>query len=227
MKEIKLKQLEKSFEEGLVSKKEYEKKKKEIEEMPEPKREVEEDIKEAKLKSDKMLIVIVIIIVLVFAFIFGSRYFTPEPPKTIDELHEFNIKGKLKPDQGYLYNDVYSFVKFEDLWYTQLTSPKGTRLYDMQFRYGPRGVGDINIDGTLNTDLFNNAADYYVTFNPTGNALQGEDIELKDNDKKIYLETNEINSIIMHIMSANCIIIHDPQPLPLINFYKKKQPWVW
>jgi len=23
------------------------------------------------------------------------------------------------------------------------------------------------------------------------------------------------------------VIIHDPQPLPLIKFYKKKQPWVW
>ena len=169
MKEIKLKQLEKSLEEGLISKKEYEKQKKEIEERPEPKREVEEDIKEAKLKSDKTLIVIAIIVVLVFAFIFGLRYFTPKPPETIEELHELNLKGKLKEEQGYLYNDVYSFVKFDDLWYVQLVSPKGTRFYNIQFRYGPRELEDINIGGTLNTKLFNDAKEYYVTFNPTGN----------------------------------------------------------
>jgi trehalose synthase len=23
------------------------------------------------------------------------------------------------------------------------------------------------------------------------------------------------------------VIIHDPQPLPLIKFYKKRQPWIW
>ena len=170
MKGKKLKELEESFESKIITKEEYIKKKKEIESMPEEKREVaKEEVKEIKLKSDKTLIVAVIIILLVFTFIFGLKYFKPELPGTIDELHELNLKGKLKPEQGYLYNDVYSFVKFEDLWYIQLISPRGTRLYNIQFRYGPRELEDLKIGGTLNTKLFNDATEYYVTFNPTGN----------------------------------------------------------
>ena len=170
MFENKFKQLEKSFEEGLINKKEFEKKKKELQNLPEPKRKVEEETKESKLTSDKSLIVAVILLILLFAFIFITiRYFNPDPPGTIDELHEFNLLGKLKPEQGYIYNEVYSFVKFEDLWYTQLLSPKGTRLYDIQFRYGPKELEDITIGGTLNIQLFNDAQQYYVTFNPAGN----------------------------------------------------------
>lgn len=169
MKHLKLKELDKSLEDGIISKKEYEKKKKEIEEMPEEKIEEKEEVKGVKLKSDRILIVGVIIIVLLFGIVFGLRYFTQEQPETIDDLHELNLKGKLKEEQGYLYKDVYSFVKFDNLWYTQFKSPKGTRLYDIQFRYGPREVEDITIKGSLNTELLNRVTEYYVTFNPTGN----------------------------------------------------------
>ncbi|MAE42172.1 hypothetical protein CMO93_00240 [Candidatus Woesearchaeota archaeon] len=171
MKEIKLKELEKSLESGIISKEEYKKKKKEIEEMPEEKQEKpkEEPQEEPKLKSDKILLIGIAIIVTLFAAFFGYRFLIEEPPTTIDELHEWNLKGKLKLDQGYLYQDVYSFVKFDDVWYTQFKSPQGSRFYDIQFRYGPKQVEGIRIKGSLDIDLFNNATEYYVTFNPTGN----------------------------------------------------------
>ena len=92
MKHLKLKALEKSYEEGLLNEDEYEKKKKEIEDMPEDKVEKleEEEVKDVKLKSDKILIVIIIIIVALFVAIFGLRYLTQEEPKTIDDLHSLN-----------------------------------------------------------------------------------------------------------------------------------------
>jgi hypothetical protein len=166
-----LKDLDKSLEEGFISKTEYEKKKKEIEVMPQKKVEEKEkpktkDVK-VELKSDRTLITVAVMIILVFAIVLGSKYIVPEPPGTIDELHEFNLKGKLKPDRGYIYNS-YSFVKLEDLWYTQLLSPSGSRLYDIQFRYGPREVEDIGINGKLDSKIFNDAEEYYVTFNPSG-----------------------------------------------------------
>ncbi len=171
MKDIKLKKLQEIYKHGLITAEEYEKKKREIDEMPEEKQEEskEEEAKEVKLKSDKTLIIGAIIIILLFGAVFGSRFLgQQERPETIDELHELNFKGKLKKDQGYLYDEVYSFVKFDNLWYAQLVSPKGTRLYNIQFRYGPREVDDIKIIGSLNTKLLNNATEYYVTFNPTG-----------------------------------------------------------
>ena len=53
------------------------------------------------------------------------------------------------------------------------------------------------------------------------NALQGGPIDLSE-IKKIFIETNENFSSYTHI-NHDLVIIHDPQPLPLINFYKKKQ----
>ena len=69
--------------------------------------------------------------------------------------------------------------------------------------------------------------DFFNVTKKFHNSLQGENIVLSENKKRIYMECNETNSIIMHIDFADCIIIHDPQPLPLINFYEKKQPWIW
>ena len=169
MKEIKLQELEKSYESGLITKEEYEKQKGEIENMQEEKIEEKgEEEKETKFKSDKALIIGIILIIVVFGIVFSLKYFfAQEKPETIEDLHALNLKGKLKDDQGYLYKGVYSFVKFDDLWYTQMVSPKGTRFYNIQFRYGPKEVEQIKTSGALNTELFNNASEYYVTFNPT------------------------------------------------------------
>jgi hypothetical protein len=183
MKEIKLKKLEESYESGSISKEEYEKKRKEIEEMPEEKtenKEGNEEVKEVKIWSDKILIIGVILVLLLFAALFSLRYLPQERPETIDELHEFNLMGKLKPEQGYIYNNVYSFVKFEDLWYTQFVSPQGSRLYNIQFRYGPRDIENIRIGGSLDLNLFNNATDYYATFNPTGNNFSAVALAVSD-----------------------------------------------
>jgi len=161
MKDVKLKKLQEIRERDLITTEEYEKKKMEIEDMPKEKiEETKEDAKEVKLKSDKTLIIGAIIIMLLFVgATFGLRYLGQERPETIDEMHELNFEGKLKKDQGYLYDGVYSFVKFDGLWYAQLVSPQGTRLYNIQFRYGPREVENIKIEGTLNTEILNNATE--------------------------------------------------------------------
>ena len=58
------------------------------------------------------------------------------------------------------------------------------------------------------------------------NALQGNSVNLTDMKKKLYVQANEDFSTYSHI-THDCVIIHDPQPLPLIEFYPRKQPWVW
>ncbi len=58
------------------------------------------------------------------------------------------------------------------------------------------------------------------------NALQGNSVNLTDIKKKLYVQANEDFSTYSHI-SHDCVIIHDPQPLPLIQFYPRKQPWIW
>ncbi len=68
--------------------------------------------------------------------------------------------------------------------------------------------------------------DFFTITKKFHNALQGEKINFSELKKSIYLETNEEFSVYTHI-NHDCVIIHDPQPLPLINFYRKLQPWIW
>ena len=58
------------------------------------------------------------------------------------------------------------------------------------------------------------------------NALQGGSINLSQIKKKIYLDINEEFAGYTYL-NYDCVVIHDPQPLPLIKFYKKHQPWIW
>ena len=87
----------------------------------------------------------------------------------MEDLHILNLKGKLKPEQGYVYKGVYSFVTLDNLWYTQLTSSKGTKIFSLALRYSPRDLENITIEGNLNGEFFNNKSEFYYTFNATGN----------------------------------------------------------
>lgn len=68
--------------------------------------------------------------------------------------------------------------------------------------------------------------DFFTVTKKFHNALQGEKINLTKLKKSLFQQTNENFSIYSHI-SHDCVIIHDPQPLPLIRCQKKLQPWIW
>ena len=59
------------------------------------------------------------------------------------------------------------------------------------------------------------------------NALQGGSLELSDRTKSIYMGINQEYAGFTHLNLYDCLVIHDPQPLPLISFYRKRQPWIW
>lgn len=58
------------------------------------------------------------------------------------------------------------------------------------------------------------------------NGLQGSGAYLSKKEKETYLETNRRFSIFTHL-DHDLVIVHDPQPLALIKFYKKSQPWIF
>ena len=69
--------------------------------------------------------------------------------------------------------------------------------------------------------------DFFSITKKMHNALQGEEINLSERKMKIYEEVIYENAIRNHLESHNMVIIHDPQPLPMINHYKKNGPWMW
>ncbi|MBI2650836.1 hypothetical protein HYX04_06030 [Candidatus Woesearchaeota archaeon] len=163
-----------SFESGIIEKDEYDKWKEKLEpDVKEFDRKIEEINKpgieeEPKKSSEKALLISVAVIVLLLVFIFAYSILNKPKPQTLEDLHILNLKGKLKPEQGYVYNGVYSFVVSDDLWYTQLTSPKGAKIYSLALRYSPKDLKGIVIEGSLNAEFFNNKSEFFVTFNPTG-----------------------------------------------------------
>lgn len=58
------------------------------------------------------------------------------------------------------------------------------------------------------------------------NAIQGEKYNFSDNKKEIYYETNRRFAKFTHL-NHDLVVVHDPQPLPIIDFYKKEQPWIF
>jgi len=68
--------------------------------------------------------------------------------------------------------------------------------------------------------------DFFSITKKMHNALQGGEINLTDRKKIIFEEVIYENAIRTHL-EHDCVIIHDPQPLPMINHYRKRGPWIW
>ena len=85
-------------------------------------------------------------------------------------------------------------------------------------------MNDIGVDSGWR--VLNGPTDFFTVTKKFHNGLQGQPINLSANKKNLYKETNERFSTFTHL-DHNCVIVHDPQPLPLIKYSPKKQPWVW
>jgi len=117
---------------------------------------------------------------------------------------------------------------------------KASRLRDLHVAhvnstYYGGGVAELLSSATL---LMNGAGiktgwrviqgrpDFFSVTKKMHNALQGADINLTDLKLNIYEEVAFENAARNHL-DHDIVIVHDPQPLPLIRYYRKKAPWVW
>jgi trehalose synthase len=68
--------------------------------------------------------------------------------------------------------------------------------------------------------------DFFSITKKMHNALQGGDIDLTEHKMEIYEDVIYENAIRNHL-DHDFVIIHDPQPLPMIQHYRKYGPWIW
>jgi trehalose synthase len=68
--------------------------------------------------------------------------------------------------------------------------------------------------------------DFFIASKKFHDALEGLKINLSKNKKALFYQTNKKFSSYTHI-DHDLVITHDVQPLPLIDFYEKKQPWIF
>ena len=68
--------------------------------------------------------------------------------------------------------------------------------------------------------------DFFSITKKIHNALQGGKINLSDRKMQIYEQVIYENAVRNHL-DQDVVIVHDPQPLPMINHYRKNCPWIW
>jgi len=74
--------------------------------------------------------------------------------------------------------------------------------------------------------LIQGSPDFFSVTKKLHNALQGADINVTDLKQKIYEEVNIQNALRMEL-DGDVVIIHDPQPLPLVQHVRRRCPWIW
>jgi len=85
-------------------------------------------------------------------------------------------------------------------------------------------MNDIGIDAGWR--ILRGYPDFFTITKKFHNALQGGLIHFTEMKRRLYVQANEDFFVYTHI-DHDFVIIHDSQPLPLIKFYKKRQPWIW
>lgn len=111
----------------------------------------------------------------------------------------------------------------------------GKRMLHINSTYQGGGVAEILVsliplmnDVGIDTEwkVLHGNPDFFDITKKFHNGLQGEKINLTKIKRQLYVEANEAFSVYTHL-DDECVVIHDPQPLPLIKFYRKRQPWFW
>jgi trehalose synthase len=112
---------------------------------------------------------------------------------------------------------------------------KGLRVANFNSTYYGGGVAETLSSLTLlwnclglNTEwrVIQGTADFFSITKKMHNALQGAEIDLSSIKKEIFEQVIYENSV-RNFLDHDFVIVHDPQPLPLIEHYEKKCPWIW
>jgi trehalose synthase len=119
-----------------------------------------------------------------------------------------------------------------------LRKAKGLRdlhVANVNSTYYGGGVAELLSPLTL---LFNNigiktgwrviqgSPDFFSVTKKMHNALQGKEINLSEMKRSIYEGVVYENAVRNHL-DHDIVVIHDPQPLPIIQHFRERGPWIW
>jgi trehalose synthase len=146
--------------------------------------------------------------------------------------NEKKVKNNIKTLGKY---KKYCGKKELDLIYAKANKLKNKHIVFISSTYQGGGVAEMlnsliflfnDIGIKVGWRILHGTVDFFTTTKKIHNALQGSKINLSQRKKHLYDETNRRFSIYTHI-NNDMVVVHDPQPLPLINFYKKTKPWIF
>ena len=85
-------------------------------------------------------------------------------------------------------------------------------------------TNDVGVDADWRILLGN--SDFFQVTKKFHNALQGGRVNLTRRKLDLYEDVNRTFADFAQL-DRDVVVVHDPQPLPLIRYFKKRQPWVW
>lgn len=85
-------------------------------------------------------------------------------------------------------------------------------------------MNDVGVNADWN--LLYSDPDVFETTKKLHNGIQGEDVELTARELDAYLELNRTFALYSPVVH-DVVIVHDPQPLPMIRYRQRENPWVW
>ncbi|HEU4341120.1 MAG TPA: glycosyltransferase [Candidatus Binatia bacterium] len=112
---------------------------------------------------------------------------------------------------------------------------RGLRVVNISSTFYGGGVAEILSSETLlarsvgirsDWRLIQGSPDFFSVTKKFHNALQGAEINFTELKKEVYEEVVLQNALRMDL-DCDLVIVHDPQPLPLITDYRRNCPWVW
>lgn len=74
--------------------------------------------------------------------------------------------------------------------------------------------------------LIQGSPEFFSVTKKLHNALQGAEINLTELKKDVYEGVVCQNAMRMNL-DTELVVVHDPQPLPLITHFRRRSPWVW
>jgi len=111
----------------------------------------------------------------------------------------------------------------------------GLHVTNINSTYYGGGVSQLLSSMTLLMDsigietgwrIVQGSPDFFSLTKKMHNALQSGEINLTERKKELYEQVIYENSIRNHL-DHDIVIVHDPRALPMINYYRKKSPWIW
>jgi trehalose synthase len=116
------------------------------------------------------------------------------------------------------------------------TPLKGHHVVNVNSTYFGGGVAEILLTMTLLMNglglktgwrTIHGRPEFFNITKSFHNALQGGKMNFTDKIRDAYEEVISENSFRTHLDSHNFVVIHDPQPLPMVTCYPHKGPWIW
>ena len=120
------------------------------------------------------------------------------------------------------------------IW-TKAEKLKGLRVVNFNSTYYGGGVAEMLSSMTLLMNslglqtewrVIQGTPDFFSITKKMHNALQGGEIDLSEIKKEIFEQVIYENRV-RNFLEHDFVIVHDPQPLPLIEHYERKCAWIW